>query len=540
MEKERAVTYSRVSSDEEVQLNALVNQVKEAKMAVENKGWLLVDEYIDEGKSGTTTKRRDEYNRLVTDLESNKFDIIVVKSQDRLMRNTREWYVFVDKLVQNGKKLFFYLENKFYSADDALITGIKAILAEEYSRDLSKKINNAHTHRQQSGSNVVITSKTWGYDNINKTVVINETEAEIVRMIYTLSAQGVGCRTISKELELKGIKGRTGKKFQEATIRRIIRNPLYKGDAIMNKYHVNFDTKKTVTNSKSEWIIHKDIVPPIVDEALWQKANDSMDERSKIIKASEFGEKIIGVNKQKYKLSGKLVCGECGQLYWRKYRKNSKGNQIVDWCCSEYIARGRKTNNTNKGKKKEKIRTGGGCDNIHLKEDIFMGALYDVAKIVFCEKKDKLIEQAMAILERVLSEGNSEKIKQLRDKNEETMKKREALLDKMLDGIIPDDLFKRKDSALEQEYKEIENKIAELEKAEMSKAKLAKRLANLREHVTDIANKDLALQDLFEHLDKIIVYRDHAQVLFDLFEPIDIQIERKGYKTVIMSVSEHR
>ncbi|WP_304509984.1 recombinase family protein, partial [Anaerotignum sp.] len=140
---ERAVIYCRVSTEEITQMDALQGQIVEAKRAVSGKRWALVDSYIDEGKSGTTTKRRDEYNRLVSDLSSEKFDIIVVKSQDRLMRNTKEWYIFVDQLVQSGKQLYFYLENKFYTPDDALITGIKAILAEEFSRDLSKKINNA-------------------------------------------------------------------------------------------------------------------------------------------------------------------------------------------------------------------------------------------------------------------------------------------------------------------------------------------------------------------------------------------------------------
>ena len=109
----KAVIHCRVSTDDEIQINALDKQIEEAKEAVKQNGWILVDEYIDEGKTGTTTKTRDEYNRLVYDLELNKFDVIVIKSQDRLMRSTKDWYIFIDKLVQNKKKLFFYLENKF-------------------------------------------------------------------------------------------------------------------------------------------------------------------------------------------------------------------------------------------------------------------------------------------------------------------------------------------------------------------------------------------------------------------------------------------
>ena len=111
--------------------NALEGQIKEAIKSVEEKKWILVDQYVDEGKSGTTTKNRPQYNRLIKDLSQDRFDIIVIKSQDRLMRNTLEWYVFIDLVNKHQKQLFFYLENKFYKTEDSLIVGIKAILAEE-------------------------------------------------------------------------------------------------------------------------------------------------------------------------------------------------------------------------------------------------------------------------------------------------------------------------------------------------------------------------------------------------------------------------
>ena len=94
----RAVFYARCSTEEESQKDALVQQVKEAEVCIKEQGWTLVDRYI-ESKSGTTTKGRQEYTRLYEDLLKDKFDIIVIKSQDRLMRNTKDWYLFVDILV---------------------------------------------------------------------------------------------------------------------------------------------------------------------------------------------------------------------------------------------------------------------------------------------------------------------------------------------------------------------------------------------------------------------------------------------------------
>lgn len=527
----RAVIYCRVSTDEEIQLNALESQIEEAKHAVWERGWTLVDSYIDEGKSGTTTKHRDEYNRLVNDLSKDSMDIIVAKSQDRLMRNTKEWYLFVDQLVQSGKRLYFYLENKFYTPDDALITGIKAILAEEYSRDLSKKINNAHKNRQKLGKTVLLTSNTWGYDKIGKDVVVNEKEAEIVRLIYRLCLQGYGSRLISKELQNRGIKSRSGGKFQEATVRRIIRNPLFKGTAVMNKRHLDFNTKKTIQMPESEWAIHEGAVPPIVDEETWQQANDLMDERSKQLNRIDFSSPRQGLNLGKYEMSGKIVCGECGEVYWRRYRKNGKGERIVDWSCSEYVRRGRKNNDTRRGKDREKLKSEGGCDNIHLNDNMLMDALYDVAKVVSVDRKDEIVDSVMAILEEVLSDNGEEEISDLEQKKEKIMEKREILLDKSLDGFISDDLFRRKDASLEKEYLEVQRKISSIAENQEKRECKIDRLKRLQDEVTGMSNKEWSLRKLMEHVVKIVVYPDHADVIFDLFENVRINIERQGYKT---------
>ncbi|MDE7039186.1 MAG: recombinase family protein, partial [Lachnospiraceae bacterium] len=193
----RAVIYARCSTEEESQKDALRKQVDEGRSCVRENGWILADIYV-ESRSGTTTKGRSEYNRLYEDLSSGRFDIIVIKSQDRLMRNTKDWYLFVDRLLTEQKKLYIYIERKFYTTDDALITGIKAILAEEYSRELSKKINNAHRNRQKQNGPVVLTSNTYGYRKMpDKSVVIIEEEAQIKRRMYELCAAGFGSRTIS-------------------------------------------------------------------------------------------------------------------------------------------------------------------------------------------------------------------------------------------------------------------------------------------------------------------------------------------------------
>ena len=269
----RAVVYCRCSTTEESQQNALVQQVAEAKGCVEKQNWILVDEYV-ELRSGTTSKR-SEYSRLCEDMSLDKFDIIVIKSQDRLMRSTKDWYLFIDKLVSLNKKLYIYLESKFYTPDEALITGIKAILAEEYSRELSKKINNAHSNRQKNNGNAILTSRTYGYKKLpDKTVVLIEEEAKVKKYMYELAAAGYGMRSIANILKNEGITNRQGQYFNGANIGRMIRNPLNMGTVVMNKKHFDFNSKRTLKVQKEQQYVYKDKVPATVSEELWIMANE--------------------------------------------------------------------------------------------------------------------------------------------------------------------------------------------------------------------------------------------------------------------------
>ena len=528
-----AVIYCRVSTEEEVQINALKSQIQEATAAVDKQGWKLVDQFIDEGKSGTTTNKRNEYNRLVDEMEQNKFDIIVVKSQDRLMRNTKEWYIFVDKMVLAHKKLFFYLDNKFYTPDDALITGIRAILAEEFSRDLSKKINNAHKNRQEKGTNVVITSNTWGYDKVGKKIVINEQEAEVVRLIYNLCCEGYGSRKISKKLESKGIKSRTGRKFPEVTIRRILRNPLFKGTAVMNKKHKDFNTKQTVYTEKSAWIYHENIVPAIVSEEIWEQANKMMDKHAITEKTEGFIERQRGRNKGKHALSSKIMCGECGSVYWLRFRKNRKGELIREWSCSEYVQRGRKTT-SNRSVAKERI---GGCDNIHIKDSDLQDVLFQIGQKLFStEGLQQMQDTLISIIEKAISNDEEQNAEALRKKQLSIMKKRELLLDKMLDGIIAEELFQAKDSNLKEEYDAVTEKITRMEQVKTERESSQKRIAEIASEIRDINDRALIVSKLSEHINKIAIYPEYGVVSLDFWEDIRFNINRINYKKVELTI----
>ncbi len=533
-QKLRAVYYCRVSTDDENQATSITNQKEESINVIKENHWELIDGYVDEGTSGTTTKKRTEYNRLFKDMETDKFDIIVIKSQDRLMRNTKEWYFFIDKLVQYNKKLYFYLERKFYSPDDALITGIKAILAEDYSRSLSKNINNAHRKRQETGSNVVITSKTWGYDKINKTVVINEKEAEMVRFIYEMAVQNHGSRTIAKMLQDYGYYNHDGNKIAEQTVRRIIRNPLYKGTAVMNVFHKNFETKRTERNSQDKWIYHDHIVPAIVSEELWDQANKLMDKRSQKVITEDFKTKITGSKKNITPLTSKIECGLCQNVFWRSTSVTGKTPKVY-WNCREYVQRGRKTKNARspKGEKKSKYNVAdSGCDNIHIKESDMDHLIYELAQKIYARSKNNILSVATSILRQIMDDtselDHQEKV--LNDELYKMKSSREILLDKYLEGKIEDDIYSIKDSNLKDQMTKLEDELKMLYNKKSTISDKENRFHDLENELEAIADYDLSVDNMKNHIEKVIVYPSYMMFYFDIFDSVKVEIEKINYR----------
>ncbi|MDE7202187.1 MAG: recombinase family protein [Lachnospiraceae bacterium] len=530
MERLRAVAVCRCSTEEESQKDALIQQEKEARACIAEMGWLLVDTYV-EAKSGTTVKGRKEYNRLFEDLDKDKFDIIVIKSQDRLMRNTKDWYIFLDKMQKNKKQLYMYLERKFYTPDDALITGIKAILAEEYSRDLSKKINNAHKNRQADGNHFVITNATYGYKkNEDKQIVIDETDVLLIKLIFELAAEGHGTYVISRILYQKGYRNRQGNMINTATIRRIIKNPMYVGDIIQNKKHFDFESKQVYNNPESDWIVHRNAVPAIISRELFAQANASLIKRagSHVLDESV---QDSSVNKKAF-LSSKVWCGLCEQPYYRCTRKNTKGKMIAEWKCLSYVQHGR-TMEYRKRKKERDIPQikGEGCDNVHINEDKMYNALKELCQGYNDSfSKEDLIETTLNILKRVI---NTNETGSKRNELLESIKKyetqKEILLDKLLEGVISDSDYKRKAANIQECIDNAQKDMMLLKDAMDLVSNTKVRLDGIKKSLDESIVDKAKVEDISEYIKKIEVFPDDIKIFFDYTKLVNLK-ESELYK----------
>lgn len=485
-----AVYYARVSTDEERQLNALEKQCADLVDCINANHWNLVDSYVDEGKSGTSINKRDEYTRLFNDLDTNKFDVIVIKSQDRLMRNVKDWYIFVDKLVTNNKKLFIYMENDFYKTDDSLITGIKAILAAEYSRDLSKKLNNAHKRREKLGSSVMTNGTMIGYDQVNGELVINEKEAIIVRRVFNMYLNGMGVLKISKALADDGILNNNGNPYGVSTLMRMLKNEKYMGTMICNKYHKDFDTKRIIRNDESEWIIHENRIPPIISKEVFNKAKEI-----RLSRLSDDDGRKRGKKSKQHILSEKIICGECGSnmSVFNIKRKNGNINHRI-FCL----------NFSKNGRLGVGLFPDLGCNMPNASPDKLNTIINKIIESI--EIDDNYLHNS---LEKMKGTDELKEIKsdlcKVKKQIETIKQKREILLDKYLDGIVDDDIYSIKNQKMLDEQESLIKLRDELEVKESSYNNNEQRINSIIER---IKNEKLKYETFVDMVEKIVVYRD--------------------------------
>lgn len=530
----RAVAVCRCSTEEESQREALQQQVREAKQAIADNGWDLVDMYV-EAKSGTSTKGRVEYARLLRDMDEDKFDIIVIKSLDRLMRNTKDWYIFLDKMQKCGKQLYMYIERKFYTPDDALITGIKAILAEEYSRELSKKIKNAHKHRQVENGHLIITNSTLGYmNNEKKETVINPDDVPMVKRIFELVAQGYGSTIAARILTEEGFKAKKGGPVRGHIVQRVVRNPIYMGTAILNKHKFDFETKRYICTTKDEWIIRENAVEPIVSKELFELANQQMSSRS-------YSQQNINVPHTYATFSGIMKCGLCGRNYRRfrlVHRQNAKWGNEFDWRCAGYEDFGRTPEY--RGTTREVGTTSVyGCDNVHIRESRLYDELEKLCEDIFKEYTKESITEKIADLLKQVIDGNefTDEIDQIQNDISKYKQQKDVLLDKLLDEVISDGMFKEKTAAIDEKIKVLDARLKDLEKKQSYASNVERRLKSIEGAISEDVVEKAKVEEFIKCITKIEVFTDHIEVHINQFKYIGIYELGDEGGDIIKSVS---
>lgn len=329
--KRRVAAYARVSTDSDEQLSSYEAQVDFYTRHIQsNPEWEFVGLYADEGISGTNTKKREGFNRMVKDALDGKIDLILTKSISRFARNTVDTLTTVRKLKEQNVEVYFEKEN-IYTLDakgEVMIT-IMSSLAQEESRSISENITWGKRRSMEEGKFSLAYKNFLGYKKGKDGILeIVEEEAKIVREIYRRFLDGQTIRIIADYLTSQGIPTPGGKEmWRVSTIRSILTNEKYKGDALLQKTYVaDFLTKRVKKNCGEipQYYI-KDSHPAIIDPATFDLVQEEIErrqpERHKLHRSSPF--------------TAKLICGDCGGYYGRKvWHSNDKHRKYI-WRCNQ-------------------------------------------------------------------------------------------------------------------------------------------------------------------------------------------------------------
>lgn len=332
----RVTFYCRVSTDSDVQLNSLDNQVAYYRNYIMSKEkWEFVDGYLEEGVTGVRVNKRLSFQKMISDAKKKKFDLIVTKEASRFARDLEDSIHYIRILKEYGVGVFFENQNlNTFDPNSELILNIMFNIAQDESKKLSARVKFGHKEAIKKG-HVLGSSNILGYKKDKCKLVIVDDEAKFIEKVFLLYATDkYGLGSLSKKLALLGYYNKNGKLYDKDTLKRIIENPKYKGYYRGHTYEImDYRTKRRNKISKDNQVIHKCIdgsIPKIVSENLWNKANEILEKRS-----SKFKNKESSTLKLMYSYSSKLICKKCNTFFQRVKGRSTSNNPT--WSCSNYL-----------------------------------------------------------------------------------------------------------------------------------------------------------------------------------------------------------
>lgn len=378
--KLRMAAYCRVSTDQEEQLLSYENQVNYYTNYIsKNPLYEYAGTYADEGISGTNTKKRDEFNRMIADCRAGKIDMIITKSISRFARNTLDCLNYVRELKDLGIGIIFEKENiNTLDAKGEVLLTILSSLAQDESRSISENCTWGIRRRFEAGKHKMGTKRFLGYDNDEEgKLVINKKQAPIVKRIYQEFLDGKTPDYIKRIFECERVPSWDGKfNWQATTIISMLSNEKYKGDALLQKsYTVDFLSKKRTQNQGEIQMYYvEDDHEAIIEPEMWECVQLEIERRKRYLE--EHGTNSYSRQPESNPFASKIVCGTCNKVFARKGWRSSTGFDRKIWQCSE----------------RYKVKGVMGCDNRHVEEGTLVKA-YLMAWNALVENREAFMER---------------------------------------------------------------------------------------------------------------------------------------------------
>ena len=421
----RVTDYSRVSTDHLEQKNSLKNQIEHFdEMIKTNENWTYVKGYVDEGISGTTAKKRDNFMKMIDDARSGKFDLIVTKEISRFSRNTLDSIKYIRELLSYGVAVLFVNDNINTALPDSeLRLTIMASMAQDEVRRLSERVKFGMNRAIKNGT-ILGNDMLYGYkkDKLTGNLVIVSKEAKIIKRLFSLYAvNNYSITKIAKIFNYENVKSCQNKKWSVSTLSRMLKNPKYKGYYCGNKTEIiDYMTKKVKNIPESDWVLYEDKIkiPAIIDEELWDRANVRLNARNKVFGLDYKNSKIMYQNR--YSLSAKIYCAEHNMVFHR--RKQCKACDDITWSCARYLKEGKKI-----------------CDSPNIRESEIYTIFDDIVEsleINLSDIKNILLELYENNEKNI---NNNYKILELEYQKNKIITKKEKLLELNIEGNLSND-----------------------------------------------------------------------------------------------------
>ena len=458
----RVTFYARVSTDKDEQLNSLENQVQYYTELIQSKpNWTYVEGYIDEGISGTSTKKRDRFNRMIADAKAGRFDFIITKEISRFSRSTLDSIQYTQELLEHDVGVLFQNDNiNTLDSDSEFRLVVMAGVAQDEGRKLSERLKFGFRQAIKNG-HVLGNDKLWGYDKKDCVLTVNEEEARVVRRIFDLYAnQRMGIRRISQTLFDEGFTSRKGNAFNVLTIRHILCNPKYKGWYCAGKSQtVDYRSKRKVFLEESEWVMYPDpSIPAIVSEELWDRANALYKRRSQQMMSHQSAAEFHN----RYPYSGKIICEEHGASFHRQVLKSAKGEKEV-WQCRVYRDRGRAACSA------PQLRT--------TELDQIMAQIFDQ----LAQNKRAIVDAVVKVIQSVPDEHDyGRDALRIEEDLSAIHAKKDRLLEMSMGSAITMEEFKRRNDGFNEQLKGLEERIDFLKAEEQKSRRSVEQLEQIR------------------------------------------------------------
>lgn len=493
----KVASYCRVSTDSEDQANSFESQQRYFREYIErHPDWELYEVYADEGITGTSTKKRTQFNRMINDAYLGKFKLIITKEVSRFSRNLLDTIAYTRELKSLGIGVIF-MNDGFTSLDpdSELRLSIMGSIAQEESRKTSSRVKWGQTRQMERG--VVFGTSLLGYDVCDGKLIINPEGAEIVRLIFQkYGIEKKGTSIIARELREAGFKTYSDNVvWSSSHIIKILHNEKYVGDLVQKKtITLDYLTHaKKYNRGEEELITIRDHHEPIIERELWDTVQEELKKRNR--KNSTSG------HSNRYVFSGKMVCGECGARFVARSKTRKSGSSYMRWGCYTASTLGVKS-----------VDVQGnliGCDiGKTIRDDLAMEALTKAIKSIPVDW-GWIIQNLTNIVNAAVSASDDpmDDVQKLEKQIQQIMKKKEATIEAYVSGDLSKEELQHMKALFDERLKPLKERLQACKKAK--KPTPAQIQSDLQKQIKSIVTcKHIAEPFYKALLEKVVIQKD--------------------------------